>query len=116
MIGDHSMKIAVTGKGGVGKTTVAGTIARLLGRDGKKILAVDADPNYNLWSSIGIPADVASSILPLLENDELVKEKTDMKWIEVLGNLFQVHPRVDDLTTEYAIQGPDNVACWLQEL
>ena len=104
------MKIAVTGKGGVGKTTVVGTIARLLGRDGKKILAVDADPNYNLWSSIGIPEEVASGILPLLENDALVKEKTDMKWIEVLGNLFQVHPRVDDLTTKYAIQGPDNVS------
>jgi len=103
------MKIAVTGKGGVGKTTVAGTMARLLGRDGLKILAVDADPNYNLWSSIGIPADVASGILPLLENDEIVKEKTDMKWIEVLGNMFQVHPRVDDLTIKYAIQGPDNV-------
>ncbi|MGY5879668.1 MAG: AAA family ATPase [Candidatus Thorarchaeota archaeon] len=100
----------MTGKGGVGKTTVAGTIARLLGRDGMKILAVDADPNYNLWSSIGIPADVASGILPLLENDELVKEKTDMKWIEVLGNMFQVHPRVDDLTIEYAVQGPDNVS------
>jgi len=104
------MKIAVTGKGGVGKTTVAGTIARLLGQDGMKILAVDADPNYNLWSSIGIPEEVASGILPLLENEELVKEKTDMKWIEVLGNLFQVHPRVDDITTEYAIPGPDNVS------
>ena len=104
------MKIAVTGKGGVGKTTIAGTIARLLGRDGKKILAVDADPNYNLWSSIGLSPNVAESIKPLLENDELVREKTEMKWIEVLGNFFQVHPRVDDLTTNYALQGPDNVS------
>lgn len=103
------MKIAVTGKGGVGKTTVAGTIARLLGRDGKKILAVDADPNYNLWSSLGISPDVAAKIEPLLENDELVREKTESKWVEVLGNFFNVRPQVDDLTTRYAIQGPDNV-------
>ncbi len=103
------MKIAVTGKGGVGKTTVAGTIARLLGRDGKKILAVDADPNYNLWSSLGISADVAEKIQPLLENDELVKEKTESKWVEVLGNFFNVRPQVDDLTARYAIPGPDNV-------
>ncbi|MGY5860100.1 MAG: AAA family ATPase [Candidatus Thorarchaeota archaeon] len=100
----------MTGKGGVGKTTVAGSIARLLGRDGKKILAVDADPNFNLWSSIGISEEIASNIQPLLYNEELVKAKTDMKWIEVLGNFFQVHPRVDDLTAKYAIQGPDNVS------
>jgi CO dehydrogenase maturation factor len=104
------MKIAVTGKGGVGKTTVSGTLARLLGRDGRKILAVDADPNYNLWSSIGISENIASRIQPLLYNEELVKKKTDMKWVEVLGSFFQVHPRVDDLTTDYAVQGPDNVS------
>ncbi len=103
------MKLAVTGKGGVGKTTVAGTLARLLGRDGKRILAVDADPNYNLWSSLGVSPDVAATIQPLLENDELVKEKTESKWVKVLGNFFQVHPRVDDLATKYAIRGPDNV-------
>jgi len=105
-----SMKIAVTGKGGVGKTTVAGTLARLLGREGKKILAVDADPNYNLWSSIGVTPEVAETIQPLLYNEDLVREKTEMKWVEVLGNFFQVHPRVDDLTTKYTVQGPDNVS------
>ncbi|MBN2228550.1 MAG: AAA family ATPase [Candidatus Thorarchaeota archaeon] len=104
------MKIAVTGKGGVGKTTITGTLARLLGRDGFRILAIDADPNYNLWSAIGIDEDVASGIEPLLENEELVRAKTDMKWVEVLGNFFQVRPSVDDLTALHAVEGPDNVS------
>lgn len=104
------MKIAVTGKGGVGKTTITGTLARLLGRDGLKILAVDADPNYNLWSAIGIDEQTAMAIQPLLENEELVRQKTEMKWVEVLGNFFQIHPRVDDLTESHAIAGPDNVS------
>ena len=50
-------KIAVSGKGGVGKTTVAGVLARLLGRDGKKVLVIDADPDSNLASAIGIPRE-----------------------------------------------------------
>jgi len=104
------MKIAVTGKGGVGKTTVAGTLARLLGQDGFKILAVDADPNYNLWSAIGISREQVESIVPLLQNEDLVREKTEMKWVEVLGNFFQVNPRVDDLASKYSIKGPDNVS------
>ena len=104
------MKIAVTGKGGVGKTTVAGTLARFLGRDGYKILAIDADPNYNLWSALGINRDVATSIIPLLENEDLVREKTEMKWVEVLGNFFQVNPRLDDLASKYSVEAPDNVS------
>jgi CO dehydrogenase maturation factor len=104
------MKIAITGKGGVGKTTITGTLARLLGRDGLKILAVDADPNYNLWSTIGIDEQIALSIQPLLENEVLIREKTNSKWVEVLGNFFEVRPRVDDITSEYTVQGPDNVS------
>lgn len=104
------MKIAVAGKGGVGKTTIAGTLARFLGRDGIKILAVDADPNYNLWSAIGISHERIESITPLLENEDLVREKTEMKWLEVLGNFFQVNPRVDDLASKYSVGGPDNVS------
>jgi CO dehydrogenase maturation factor len=104
------MKLAVTGKGGVGKTTIAGTLARLFGRDGLKMLAVDADPNYNLHSSLGISAEVVQTIQPLLEIEELVRERTDTPLVQVLGNFFRLNPKVDDLASKYAVKGPDNVS------
>lgn len=104
------MKIAVAGKGGVGKTTVAGTLARLLAQDGMKILAVDADPSYTLWSAIGIPADIAAKIVPLTENEELVEERLQIKEVGPTSTgVFKLNPRVDDLAEKFAIKGPDNV-------
>ncbi|MFW9909078.1 MAG: AAA family ATPase [Candidatus Thorarchaeota archaeon] len=104
------MKVAVAGKGGVGKTTVAGTLARLLGQDGLHILAVDADPSYTLWSAIGIPAEVAAKIVPLTENAELVEERLQIKEVGPTSTgVFKLNPRVDDLAAKFAIRGPDNV-------
>ncbi|MCK5239649.1 MAG: AAA family ATPase [Candidatus Thorarchaeota archaeon] len=105
------MKIAVAGKGGVGKTTVAGTIARFLGRDGLRILAVDADPSYTLWSALGIPEDIADKIVPLTENEELVEERLQIKEVGPTSTgVFKLNPRVDDLAAKFAIPGPDNVS------
>ncbi len=105
------MKIAVAGKGGVGKTTVAGTLARLLGRDGLKILAVDADPSYTLWSALGIPSEVADTIVPLTENAELVEERLAIKEVGPTSTgVFKLNPMVDDLAAKFAISAPDNVS------
>ncbi len=104
------MKIAVAGKGGVGKTTVAGTLARLLGRDGLKILAVDADPSYTLWSALGIPQEVAKTIIPLTENETLVQERLQIDGAKGYSGFFKLNPRVDDLAEKFAIEGPDNVS------
>jgi CO dehydrogenase maturation factor len=104
------MKIAVAGKGGVGKTTVAGTLARMLGRDGLRILAVDADPSYTLWSALGIPSEIAKKIVPLTENEKLVEERLQIEGAGSYKQFFKLNPRVDDLAAKFAIEGPDNVS------
>ena len=68
------MKIAISGKGGVGKTTLAGTLARLFARDGYNVLAIDADPSMNLGSALGI-ADLPK---PVTEHKKLVEERAGM--------------------------------------
>ncbi|MHA1930577.1 MAG: nucleotide-binding protein [Candidatus Thorarchaeota archaeon] len=104
------MKIAVAGKGGVGKTTVAGTLARLLGQDGLKVLAVDADPSSTLWSALGIPEEIANAIIPLTVNETLLKERMQIEGSgQSYSGFFKLNPRVDDLAEKFAISGPDNV-------
>lgn len=103
------MKIAVTGKGGCGKTTIAGTLARFWGRDGIDMLAVDADPNYNLWVSLGLEKEKAEEIVPLLEQDEVVEERTKTEWVKAVGGFFRKNPRVADLAEKFAVTCPDNV-------
>ena len=59
------MRLATAGKGGSGKTTIAGTLARALARDGHRVLAIDADPNPNLAVSLGLEPDAAARIMPV---------------------------------------------------
>jgi CO dehydrogenase maturation factor len=102
------MKIAVCGKGGVGKTLVAGTVARLLGREGIRVLAVDADPNPTLATTLGVPPEVTKKITPLTENEELVKERTGMD-PNTFGGMFKLNPHVSDLSDKFGVSAPDNV-------
>lgn len=96
------MKIAVSGKGGVGKTTVAGTLARILSHEGFKVLAIDADSNANLALSLGIPLDQAKQIVPVSENAALIEEKTGVK-PESYGGVFRLSFRVDDIIERYGV-------------
>lgn len=60
-----SIRVAIAGKGGSGKTTIAGTLARILAQQGRRVLAVDADTNPNLSATLGVPADRATQITSL---------------------------------------------------
>lgn len=103
------MKIAIAGKGGVGKTFVAATLSRLLAQDGYRVLAVDADPNLNLAYSLGVDYEVANNITPLSDNEELIKEKTGVSPEEALGNMFNMTPNVNDVVDRFGVNAPDDV-------
>lgn len=94
------MKIAITGKGGVGKTTLAGTLARLLALDGMDVLAIDADPDMNLASALGIDEPPA----PLTEYEDLIDERAGGP-----AGMFKLNPKVDDVVELFGVVGPDGV-------
>ena len=89
-------KIAVTGKGGVGKTTLAALLAHVYAADGKTVLAIDADPAASLAYALGFPAELADQITPIAEMEELILERTGAK-PGTIGGYFRLNPRVDDL-------------------
>ena len=96
------MKYAISGKGGVGKSTIAGLLAHYFAQSGKRVLAVDADPDANLASAIGISKEQALLIMPISEQRELIKERTGANPKE-FGQLFKMNPVVSDIPDEFCI-------------
>ena len=96
------MKIAITGKGGTGKTTLSGILAHLFNNDGIIVLAVDADPDANLASAIGIPEELAEAIKPISEQRQLIKERTGANPRQ-FGQLFKINPTVTDIPDEFSL-------------
>jgi len=96
------MKIAITGKGGVGKTTFAGTMARIMAADGYQVLAVDADPDANLAAVLGVSPEKAASIVPIAEMKDLIAERTGAQ-PGTMGGFFKVNPRVHDIPEEFSL-------------
>lgn len=94
------MKLAVTGKGGVGKTTVSALLARALTKSGRTVFAIDADPDSNLAASMGYPHP--EQIRPLVELKELIEERTGVK-PGTTGGMFRLNPFVEDIPERYAV-------------
>ena len=93
------MKIAVTGKGGVGKTTFSSILARLYAEEGKSVLAADVDPDANLGLALGFTEEEVESITPISEMKNLVQERTNAS---PDGRFFKINPKVDDIPDKYA--------------
>ena len=93
------MKIAVTGKGGVGKTTFSSILARLYAEEGKSVLAADVDPDANLGLALGFTEEEVEAITPISEMKNLVQERTNAS---PDGRFFKINPKVDDIPDKYA--------------
>src|SRR5512143_1777391 len=97
------MKIAISGKGGVGKTTLAALLAQAYADAGRDVLAVDADPSPCLAGALGFPAELRSKLHPIAEMDELIEERTGAK-PGTVGGFFTINPRVDDIPDRFSVE------------
>jgi CO dehydrogenase maturation factor len=100
------MKIAVSGKGGVGKTTLCALLAQAYADMGRQVLAVDADPSPCLAGALGFPADLRSRLSPISEMDELILERTGAR-PGMTGGFFTINPRVDDIPERFSVEHRD---------
>ncbi|MCX5999772.1 MAG: AAA family ATPase [Chloroflexi bacterium] len=101
------MKLAVAGKGGVGKTTLASLLAMVYSSEGRRVLAIDADPDANLAQALGIASEQAGRIAPIAEWRDLIEERTGAG-TGMSGGFFKLNPKVDDIPDRFSVQ-KDNV-------
>ena len=92
------MKLAISGKGGTGKTTLAALLAKFWAEQGKDIIAVDADPDANLAGALGVPAK--TTITPISEMRQFILDRTGAK--EGYGSYFKLNPKVDDIPERFS--------------
>lgn len=100
------MKIAISGKGGVGKTTLSALLAQVYADAGRNVLAVDADPSPCLAGALGFPPEQLDQLHPISEMDELIYERTGAK-PGTTGGFFTINPRVDDIPDRFNVEYRD---------
>lgn len=96
------MKIAISGKGGVGKTTLSALLAQTYADKGRAVLAVDADPAPCLAEALGIPAKLRKQLQPISEMNALIEERTGAA-PGTIGGFFTLNPRVDDIPERFSV-------------
>jgi len=95
------MKIAISGKGGVGKTLLAALLSKAFAESGYSVIAIDADPDSNLAATLGFPH--SEQITPIAEMSDLIEERTGARPGQV-SPYFKLNPRVDDLPEKYSLK------------
>jgi len=101
----NGVKIAVSGKGGVGKTLIAGGLAYSFASKGLKTIAIDADPSPNLALTLGLPLEEARNILPISENKELIQSKTSTGY----SGVYRLSFTVNDIVRDFSVKTPFGV-------
>src|SRR5512136_249855 len=96
------MKIAISGKGGVGKTTLAALLAQVYADAGRQVLVADADPSPCLAGALGFPSELRAQLHPIAEMDALIEERTGAK-PGTIGGFFTLNPRVDDIPERFSV-------------
>ena len=93
------MKLAITGKGGVGKTTLSSTLARLYADEGRTVLAADVDPDANLGLALGLTQEEVDEIIPISRMKDLAKERTGASDD---NKFYKLNPYVADIPEKFA--------------
>ncbi len=96
------MKLAIAGKGGVGKTTLAALLAYIYAEQGQTVIAIDADPAASLANALGLPPELAAQARPIAEMDALIEERTGAR-PGTIGGIFSLTPRVDDIPERFSV-------------
>jgi len=96
------MKLAISGKGGVGKTTLAALLAQVYADAGRDVLVADGDPSPCLAGALGFPSEFRAQLHPIAEMDELIEERTGAK-PGTIGGFFTLNPRVDDIPERFSV-------------
>src|SRR5512140_3736215 len=97
------MKLAISGKGVVGKTTLSALLAQAYADAGRDVLAVDADPSPCLAGALGFPAELRAQLHPIAEMGDLIEERTGAK-PGTVGGFFTINPRVDDIPERFSVK------------